>query len=489
VISRASGRAGERSAVACAAYRAGEKIRDERIGQEFDYTRKGGVEESMILAPEGSPEWVKDRGQLWNQVEAAEIRKDAQLAREMDIALPFELTGEQRRDLIKSFVQEQFVQKGMVADVSIHQGLGEFAPNPHAHVMLTMREIHEEGFGKKVREWNDRALLGGWREQWEKAANRELENAGHEARIDHRTLEAQKEEALTKGQYERAIELDRAPTHHKGVVAINIHREGFESEKLERMKKTRAKELTPYLKERKELTALVQELRQVQGEQSKEPEYPKFTEAQRQAERLRQQEEQRRTREDQELERARTDKPFFGTIADRFVAELEKAERTHYDEAKKVIMERLKPTDERINNLAAEHRKEFEFRKGLEEESKTLINRIRLFVDPFLAESVKHDIAGANERREEYAKEHKELWDRRQKELSEENIMKEAARITWQRHPDLLERAQKYRRVLDEWEKKQNQPERQKQPEQQLERQRQMDKDKERGRGDPGLEL
>src|SRR5208283_3140040 len=163
VISRASGVKGERSAVACAAYRAGEKIRDERIGQEFDYTRKKGVEESMILAPEGSPEWVRDRAQLWNQVEAAEIRKDAQLAREMDIALPLELTGEQRRELIKGFVQEQFVQKGMVADVSIHQGVGEFTPNPHAHVMLTIREINEEGLGKKVREGDDGSLHGGWR--------------------------------------------------------------------------------------------------------------------------------------------------------------------------------------------------------------------------------------------------------------------------------------------------------------------------------------
>src|SRR5208283_4870550 len=130
----------------------------------------------------------------------------------------------------------------------------EFTPNPHAHVMLTMREIHEEGFGKKVREWNDRALLGGWREQWEKAANRELENAGHGVRIDHRRLEEQKEEALSKGQYERAIELDRAPTHHKGVVATNMHREGLETERLERMQKARPKELAPYLKERKELT-------------------------------------------------------------------------------------------------------------------------------------------------------------------------------------------------------------------------------------------
>src|SRR5271169_6917343 len=73
VISRASGRAGERSAVACAAYRAGEKIRDQRIGQDFDYTRKQGVEETMILAPEGTPEWAKDRAQLWNQVESAEV--------------------------------------------------------------------------------------------------------------------------------------------------------------------------------------------------------------------------------------------------------------------------------------------------------------------------------------------------------------------------------------------------------------------------------
>src|SRR5208283_3544246 len=283
VISRASGVKGERSAVACAAYRAGEKIRDERIGQEFDYTRKKGVEETMILAPEGSPEWVKDRGQLWNQVEAAEIRKDAQLAREMDIALPRELSGEQQRDLIKSYVQEQFVEQGMVADVAIHQGLGK-VPNPHAHVMLTMREIHEEGFGNKVREWNDRANLGDWREQWEKAANRELEKAGHEARIDHRRLEDQKEAALSKEQYDRAIELNRAPTHHRGVIATNINRQGRDSEVLERMKKDRPKELKGYLKEREELTGFVQELRKVQGDLARDPEYPKFSEVQRQAE-------------------------------------------------------------------------------------------------------------------------------------------------------------------------------------------------------------
>jgi hypothetical protein len=101
--------------------------------------------------------------------------------------------------------------------------------------MLTMREIDREGFGNKVREWNDWGKLEGWREEWGKAANRDLEREGHESRIDHRKLEAQREEALERGQDERALELTRAPQHHKGLAATNLERRGLESEKLERM--------------------------------------------------------------------------------------------------------------------------------------------------------------------------------------------------------------------------------------------------------------
>jgi ATP-dependent exoDNAse (exonuclease V) alpha subunit len=161
------------------------------------------VRESYILAPSGSPEWVKDREQLWNHVEAAEKRVDAQLAREMDIALPSDLNHEQQKALVDSFVKQEFVARGMVADVAIHQGAKGEQLNPHAHVMLTMREIGAEGFGPKVREWNDRSLLKDVRQEWAKSANRHMELAGLDQRIDHRTLRAQG--------------IDREPTVHQGV--------------------------------------------------------------------------------------------------------------------------------------------------------------------------------------------------------------------------------------------------------------------------------
>ena len=387
----------------------------------------------------------------------------------MDIALPAELTAEQRRELIKSFVQEQFVQEGMVADVAIHSGtrkakgktIGD-TRNHHAHVMLTMRKIDEDGFGKKVREWNDRERYKGWRLEWQKAVNRELELRGHEARIDCRTLEAQREEALSKGQYEEALKLTRAPQHHKGVVATNLERRGLESEKLQRMRKERPAELDPFLKARKEGLELLGELKRLEVQREREPGNQKFIEAQRQDEERRRQEEQRKAREDRELELARTDRGLFDTIVKRFNQDFSQAESSHYAEAKKAILERLKPEEDRINYLSAKHREQFLIRKSLEEESKRPLNRIRLLVDSFLAESVRQDIAGANEKRAEYAKEHKVLWDRRQRELSEENIMNEATKITWQKHPELRERGKKLKRLVEEWELKQNQPERKK---------------------------
>jgi Ti-type conjugative transfer relaxase TraA len=184
VISRAKGQ----SVVASAAYRSAEELHDQRLGQTFDYTRKGGVEYKAILAPEGAPAWVHDRNALWNAVEQVEKRKDAQLAREIEIGLPVELTKDEQIALLRDYVQRTFVAQGMVADINLHRDNPE---NPHAHVLLTTRELTADGFGAKRRDWNDRSELVKWREQWAEIANEHLLRAGHEIRIDHRTLEAQ----------------------------------------------------------------------------------------------------------------------------------------------------------------------------------------------------------------------------------------------------------------------------------------------------------
>jgi ATP-dependent exoDNAse (exonuclease V) alpha subunit len=195
VIKRSAGR----SATAAAAYRAAEKIVDERSGEVHDYTRKRGVDYSVIIAPEGAPDFVFDRSTLWNSVELAEKRKDAQLAREIDIAIPIELSQAQAIDCVLGFVREQFCDAGMVADVCFHK---LDSHNPHVHVLLTMRELTPLGFGKKRRDWNDASKLVQWREAWAKHANAALERAKVRERIDHRSHAA------------RGIE--RIPTRHVG---------------------------------------------------------------------------------------------------------------------------------------------------------------------------------------------------------------------------------------------------------------------------------
>lgn len=188
VISRSQGR----SAVACAAYRSAEKLHDDRCDKEHDYTHKQDVANSEIFIPENAPAWMADREKLWNAVETHEKRKDAQLAREFNFALPRELTLEQNVELAREFVKDTFVKQGMVADLCIHNDkLPDGQLHPHAHVMLTMREVTGDGFGKKVRVWNDKAMLLNWREQWGEVANKHLALHGHDLRIDHRTLTEQ----------------------------------------------------------------------------------------------------------------------------------------------------------------------------------------------------------------------------------------------------------------------------------------------------------
>lgn len=193
MISRSAGR----SATAAAAYRVGERIEDHRTGLIFDYRARGGVDHVEILAPAHAPEWAQDRAALWNAVEAAETRKNSQVAREIRVALPAELDHGQRVELVRDFCQRQFVGRGMVADIALHApGREGDDRNHHAHILLTTREIAAEGFTTKNRDWNAVEVLEGWREAWAQDANLALELAGHAERIDHRTLEAQRIEAL-----------------------------------------------------------------------------------------------------------------------------------------------------------------------------------------------------------------------------------------------------------------------------------------------------
>jgi Ti-type conjugative transfer relaxase TraA len=188
VISRSKGQ----SAIACAAYRAGEKLHDERLGEVYDFTRKSDVAHTEILLPEHAPAWMANRQTLWNAVEGGEKRKDSQLARELQLTLPRELTTPQHIQLTREFIQNRFVAAGMVADIAIHvpkASDGEL--QPHAHVLLTMREIKENGFGLKVRTWNEKCELEMWRAEWCDYQNKHLALNGHDIRVDHRSLKEQ----------------------------------------------------------------------------------------------------------------------------------------------------------------------------------------------------------------------------------------------------------------------------------------------------------
>jgi hypothetical protein len=183
IISRGRGQ----SVVAAAAYRCGARLRDERYGVAHNYEGKRGVVHAQILAPPTAPAWSLNRGELWNRVEAREVRKDAQLARLIEVGLPLELEPVERIDLARDYIQREFVARGMIADFCIRGDEG----NPHAHVLLTLRGVSANGFGPKERSWNGKAVLLHWRSAWALRTNEHLARAGHAVRIDHRTLEAQ----------------------------------------------------------------------------------------------------------------------------------------------------------------------------------------------------------------------------------------------------------------------------------------------------------
>jgi hypothetical protein len=238
IISRGKGR----SAVAAAAYRSGESIMNEYDGIMHDYTRKGGIEHTEILLPENAPDEYHDRATLWNAVEKSERAKNAQLAREIEIALPVELTREQNIELVRDYISRNFVVAGMCADICIHD---KNDGNPHAHIMLTMRSMDRRGEwaakskkeyltdenGERIRlksgnyktrkvsmtDWNEQTKAEEWRAAWAKAVNDVFESQNIETRIDHRSYERQG--------------VDQIPTITLGVSAHQMERLGIRTER------------------------------------------------------------------------------------------------------------------------------------------------------------------------------------------------------------------------------------------------------------------
>ena len=238
IVSRGKGK----SAVAAAAYRSGEKLTNEWDGMTHDYTHKGGVVHTEIMLPPHAPPSFSDRSTLWNSVELYEKAGNAQLAREIDAALPIELSREEQIRLVREYCSSQFVSKGMCVDFAIHD---TDSGNPHCHIMLTMRPLDERGAwaakskkeydldenGERIRlpsgrykthkvdltGWNDKdnALL--WRKAWADISNSYLERAGSTERIDHRS------------NAERGI--DEIPTVHMGVAACQMEKKGIATEK------------------------------------------------------------------------------------------------------------------------------------------------------------------------------------------------------------------------------------------------------------------
>ena len=238
IVSRGKGK----SAVAAAAYRSGEKLTNEWDGMTHDYTRKGGVVHTEIMLPPHAPPSFSDRSTLWNSVELYEKAGNAQLAREIDAALPIELSREEQIRLVREYCSSQFVSRGMCVDFAIHD---TDKGNPHCHIMLTMRPFNERGAwaakskkeygldenGERIRlpsgrykthkidltGWNDKDNTLLWRKAWADYTNDFLERNGSPERIDHRS------------NAERGI--DEIPTVHMGVAACQMEKKGIATEK------------------------------------------------------------------------------------------------------------------------------------------------------------------------------------------------------------------------------------------------------------------
>lgn len=226
------GRSSGSSAVSAAAYRAGERIKDERTGRTYDHTERRDVMHKEIIVPaefaSDAVSWARDRTSLWNLAETAESRANARVAREYLVALPVELSPDQRLGLVRGFSQQLSDRYKFAVDLAIHeprQFPGSDPRNFHAHLLATTREVGIEGLGAKTTlEWNDarRREVGlppainellHVREHWAYATNEALHDAHLEVRVDHRSLQQQG--------------IDREPQPHIPRAVFEMERQGY----------------------------------------------------------------------------------------------------------------------------------------------------------------------------------------------------------------------------------------------------------------------
>ena len=290
------GRSVGKSIIAAAAYRSGTRMKDEETGLVHDFRRKRGVIHTEIILCDSAPKEYSSRKALWSAVQQIEKSKDAQLARELEIALPQELSKEQQIDLIRSYIREEFISQGMSADICIHNKETDGGKsNPHAHVLLTTRGINPDGtwqpkerkvyeldadgnripiidpatgFQKigprnakmwkrksvKVNLWNSQDNAERWRAAWADAVNRKLRESGIFTTVDHRSYKRQG--------------LDIIPTQHEGYAAREIERRGGISEICEENRQVRVLNtaIEQNVNERTSVETELQQLLERQGE-------------------------------------------------------------------------------------------------------------------------------------------------------------------------------------------------------------------------------
>ncbi|GFK25270.1 MobQ family relaxase [Tetragenococcus halophilus] len=238
-----------KSAVASASYRSGEKLYNEQEGKQYYYPRDIQPE-AFILTPEHAPEWTKDRQKLWNEVEEKDRKANSRYAKEFNVALPIELTNEDQKTLLSEYVQENFVNQGMVADIAIHR---DNQDNPHAHVMLTNRpfkldgswdqkskteyikdennkQLYTKNGNPKQRkiwliDWDKKEKISEWRHNWAETVNQKLEEKNFPDRISEKSYQEQG--------------IDKQPTIHEGYNRGKNERKDF-NKNLKEMESTKA---------------------------------------------------------------------------------------------------------------------------------------------------------------------------------------------------------------------------------------------------------
>ncbi|MFJ5333069.1 MobQ family relaxase [Pectobacterium versatile] len=218
-----------------AAYHNRSRITNDRTGNTYDFSHRTDLFHHQILAPVSAPAHIIESSTaLWNEVEKVERQKDGQTARYFDVAIPCELTHDDKIKLVVEYCQKNFVDKGMIADIAFHDLDGN---NPHAHVMLTLKPINTNGFGKKERSWNDKKNVILWRESWSVIANRYLTAAGSNECIDHRSIDSQHAEALENAAFtldveEKALWLAKATATSRPAMQ-RVHRAKWNSKSVQ----------------------------------------------------------------------------------------------------------------------------------------------------------------------------------------------------------------------------------------------------------------